>query len=216
MNKQTLCTGIGIGLFVGLIIAVPMQSSANDAIDFWLKNHKSTGAEYSSTPPLNILPEPSRFVRGRLKCARNVNAHLNHMGYRGTGSDIARSFFNYGKAVSGPQIGAIQVERRGRNPNAGHVQIVHSQRSDGVWTCRNPSSHLGKWTYQPCANPRVIAYRIPTGADLLPQRMYAGNVAKPRHAPFPVTASAYAPPVGYLGAAIMPASFIPSSYGAMK
>jgi hypothetical protein len=191
--SKSIYTGIAIGMIVGAvsaIIATPLPVNANDALAFW--NSNSTKAPFDIRPS-GVLPPAPRFVQGRLKCARNVNAYLNHLGYRGTGSDMARSFSTYGKPVSRPQVGAIQVERRGWGSKTGHVQMVHSQRSDGVWMCKNPSSRVGEWTLNPCANPRVIAYRMPTGAELLPQRMYAGNVAKPR-----------------------PASFIPSSYGAVR
>ena len=44
---------------------------------------------------------------------------LQHSGYRGTGSNMARSFANYGQRVSGPQVGAIAVIAHGRT--GGHV-----------------------------------------------------------------------------------------------
>lgn len=204
MRRAYLALATAGGMLGGLILASPVTSIAHDATAFWNSNHASGVSSIARHPSLNILPEPSRFVQGRLKCARNVNAHLNHLGYRGTGSDMAKSFLAYGQKISGPRVGAIQVERRGRNPNAGHVQIVHSQRSDGVWMCRNPSSRVGSWTINPCVNPRVIAYRMPTVNDMLPNRMYA---AAPSHKPFPRTVSAYAPPQGLFGAAMLPPAF---------
>lgn len=190
------------------LAALSISAAANNAIDFWNTNGSRPIAAPLDIKPGGALPASPRFIQGRLKCARNVNAHLHHMGYRGTGSDMARSFASYGKAVSGPQVGAIQVERRGRNPRAGHVQIVHSQRSDGVWMCRNPSSRVGAWTLNPCANPRVIAYRMPTGADLLTNRMYAAAPAKT----YRPMVSAYAPPEGTFGVAALPAAFITGRY----
>jgi hypothetical protein len=199
-------TRLAVGLCCAVIASGVTATANSDALNFWLTNGPSS--KPLDIRPGGALPAAPRFVQGRLKCARNVNAHLHHMGYRGTGSDMARSFATYGKPVSGPQVGAIQVERRGRNPNAGHVQIVHSQRSDGVWMCRNPSSRVGDWTLNPCANSRVLAYRMPTGADLLPSRMYTGNTAKPRQTPFPVAVSVLLlRRVGTFGPAIVPASF---------
>ena len=61
--------------------------------------------------------------RGSLWCARFMNMVLQREGYRGTGSDMARSFASYGQRVSGPQIGAIAVmSRRG----GGHVDASGS------------------------------------------------------------------------------------------
>ena len=75
----------------------------------------------------NIVAEARRYIggnptsRGSLWCARFMNMVLQHSGYRGTGSDLARSFASYGQRVSGPQIGAIAVMgRRG----GGHVGVV--------------------------------------------------------------------------------------------
>jgi hypothetical protein len=177
-------------------------TAAGDPIAFWQTNGRAP-------VPLDIrpggaLPASSAFIRGRLKCARNVNAMLRANGYRGTGSDMARSFLSYGVAVSGPRPGVIQIERRGWNPAAGHVQVVDHKRN-GVWMCRNPSSRVGQWVLQPCANSRVIAYRMPTAADILPTQFAAAPVQPSR------TVSAYAPPQGLFGAAILPAGFVPTS-----
>jgi hypothetical protein len=190
----------------------PYAAAANTALDFYRVDGPAAPLDIR---PGGALKASSRFIRGSLRCARNVNARLYKMGYRGTKSDMARSFLTYGQPIASPRIGAVQVERRGWSSTAGHVQMVVENRN-GVWYCDNPSSRIGDWVRQPCANPRVIAYRMPTAADLLQQRIYAGNAAKPRREPFPVTASAYAPPIGYLGTAIMTASFIPSSYGVAR
>jgi hypothetical protein len=157
----------------GAFIATCITAGANDALNFWNSN---TNASKPAAPldikPGGALAASSSFISGRLKCAENVNAMLRANGYRGTGSAMARSFFAYGKPVSGPRPGAIQVERRGVNPSAGHVQIVSHQQG-GVWMCKNPSSRVGRWTMQPCANPRVLAYRMPTIADVDTSRAYA-------------------------------------------
>ena len=67
----------------------------------------------------NVVAEARRYLggnptgRGSLWCARFMNLVLQHTGYRGTGSDMANSFAHYGQRVSGPQVGAIAVMRRG-------------------------------------------------------------------------------------------------------
>ena len=63
----------------------------------------------------SLVSEARRYLggnptgRGSLWCARFMNMVLQHTGHRGTGSDMARSFANYGQRISGPQIGAIAV-----------------------------------------------------------------------------------------------------------
>ena len=113
----------------------------------------------------NIVAEARRFLggnptgRGSLWCARFMNMVLQHSGYRGTGSDLARSFASYGQRVSGPQIGAIAVMgRRG----GGHVGIISGIDAQG-----NPimiSGNNGNRVREaPIARGRIYAYVMPTG-----------------------------------------------------
>jgi hypothetical protein len=186
---------------IGAVVASSIAATAaGDPLGFWQTN--------SARSPMDITPggalaASSTFIRGSLRCADNVNAMLRANGYRGTGSRAARSFLAYGKPVSGPRPGAIQVERRGWNPAAGHVQIVSHQRGDGTWMCKNPSSRVGAWVMRPCANPRVIAYRMPTAADVIGGRMLAGKPASPQRV---MTANAPIPANLTFGAGIVPAS----------
>jgi uncharacterized protein (TIGR02594 family) len=86
------------------------------------------GAMASSFTSSNVVAEARRHLggnptgRGSLWCARFANMVLQHSGYRGTGSDMASSFANYGQRISGPQVGAIAVMTRGRR--GGHVGII--------------------------------------------------------------------------------------------
>jgi hypothetical protein len=162
----------------------PTVKSALDITAPGYKRHREARKQEEPKSPV----VSSHFIRGRLKCAENVTAMLKANGYRGTGSAMARSYLSYGVAVSSPRPGAIQVERRGGNPNAGHVQIV-SHKSNGVWMCKNPSSRVGSWVLQPCANNRIIAYRMPTASDVL-STQYASRA---------VLHSAYAPATGIFG-----------------
>ena len=96
--------------------------------------------------------------RGSLWCARFMNMVLKHEGYRGTGSDMARSFASYGRRVSGPQIGAIAVmSRRG----GGHVGIISGIDAQG-----NPimiSGNNGDRVREaPVSRGRIYAYVMPT------------------------------------------------------
>ena len=70
--------------------------------------------------PANIS-EPTRPGWGPL--VRPLHEHgSGETGRRGTGSNMANSFANYGSRVSGPQVGAIAVMSRGKR--GGHVGIV--------------------------------------------------------------------------------------------
>src|SRR4030081_742711 len=112
----------------------------------------------------NIVAEARRFLggnptgRGSLWCALFMNMVLQHSGYRGTGSDLARSFASYGQHVSGPQIGAIAVMgRRG----GGHVGVV-----SGIDAGGNPivvSGNNGNRVREtPVSRGRIYAYVMPT------------------------------------------------------
>jgi len=112
----------------------------------------------------NVVAEARRYIggnptgRGSLWCARFMNLVLLHSGYRGTGSDLARSFASYGQRVSGPQIGAIAVMgRRG----GGHVGVV-----SGIDAMGNPivvSGNNGNRVREaPISRGRIYAYVLPT------------------------------------------------------
>jgi uncharacterized protein (TIGR02594 family) len=98
-------------------------------------------------------------ARGRLWCARFMNMVLQRSGYRGTGSDMASSFAQYGQRVSGPQVGAIAVMSRGRR--GGHVGVV-----TGTDTAGNPiviSGNNGNRVREaPVSRGRIYAYVMPT------------------------------------------------------
>jgi uncharacterized protein (TIGR02594 family) len=112
----------------------------------------------------NLVAEARRYLGGNptsrrsLWCARFMNMVLQREGYRGTGSDMARSFASYGRRVSGPQIGAIAVmSRRG----GGHVGIISGIDAEG-----NPimiSGNNGNRVREaPVSRGRIYAYVMPT------------------------------------------------------
>lgn len=120
----------------------------------------SSGGSGSS----NLVAEARRFLGGNptsrrsLWCARFMNMVLQREGYRGTGSDMARSFASYGQRISGPQIGAIAVMgRRG----GGHVGIISGIDAQG-----NPimiSGNNGNRVREaPVSRGRIYAYVMPT------------------------------------------------------
>ncbi len=66
-------------------------------------------------------------------CAAFVNASLGHAGVKGTGSNMARSFLNWGEEVAEPQRGDVAVFSRGdANGPYGHVGFFDSYNPDGT------------------------------------------------------------------------------------
>ena len=88
-------------------------------------------------------------------CARFMNMVLEKSGRRGTGSNMARSFANYGRRVSGPQVGAIAVMSRGRG--GGHVGIVSGIDKSGnpIIISGNHNRRVGEAVYP---RGRIYAY----------------------------------------------------------
>lgn len=78
--------------------------------------------DYMKTGGQNIDPAT------RAWCASFINASLNKAGYSGTGSDLARSFLQWGNAVEpgNVQPGDVGVYARGSDPKYGHAGIVES------------------------------------------------------------------------------------------
>lgn len=142
-----------------LLCAGPAYADSDRPINFLLEQQaptkeagKNRRASRNHVTRANVPP----FIRGRLVCARNVNAALAQRGIQGTGSALAFSFLRWGRP-SGPQPGAVRVSaRRG----GGHVMIV-SHQEDGKWLCLNPSTRRQQWQVVPCnSGSRAISYRI--------------------------------------------------------
>jgi uncharacterized protein (TIGR02594 family) len=113
----------------------------------------------------NVVAEARRYLggnptgRGSLWCARFMNMVLQHTGYRGTGSDMARSFASYGQRVSGPQVGAIAV--MGRRGGGGHVGVVSGldARGNPIVVSGNNGNRVRE---APVSRGSVYAYVLPT------------------------------------------------------
>lgn len=111
-----------------------------------------------------IVAEARRWIgtnptdMDRLWCARFMNFVLKKTGYRGTGSDMARSFASYGRRVGGPQIGAIAVMSRGRS--GGHVGVVSGIKRNGnpIIISGNHNHRVGEGVYP---RGRIYAYVMP-------------------------------------------------------
>lgn len=97
--------------------------------------------------------------RSNLWCARFMNFVLERSGFKGTGSDAAKSFASYGRRVSGPRVGAIAVMTRGKG--GGHVGIVSGIDEHGnpiVISGNNYGRKVGESVY---SRSRVYAYVMP-------------------------------------------------------
>ena len=114
----------------------------------------------------SLVAEERRYLgsgnptsRARLWCARFMNMVLERSGHKGTGSDMARSFANYGQRISGPQVGAIAVMSRGRR--GGHVGIVSGIDAKGnpIVISGNHGHRVAEATY---SRGRVYAYVMPS------------------------------------------------------
>lgn len=112
----------------------------------------------------------------RLWCARFMNFVLAKAGYAGTNSDAAKSFAQYGRRISGPQIGAIAVLTRGRR--GGHVGVVTGIDAHGnpIIISGNHGHSVGEAVYP---RSRVIAYVMPTGRSQPGQPEQAAARAAP-------------------------------------
>jgi uncharacterized protein (TIGR02594 family) len=127
-----------------------------------IEPQNSSPASFGSSS--NVVAEARRYLggnptgRSRLWCARFMNLVLERSGFKGTGSDMARSFASYGQRVSGPQIGAIAVmARRG----GGHVGVVSGIDANGnpILVSGNHGHRVGEAAYP---RSRIYAYVIPT------------------------------------------------------
>ena len=129
------------------------------------RSYRASRSAYAAVQPAAAMPsfggsglvaQARRYIgtnptgMGALWCARFMNMVLEKSGRRGTGSNMANSFANYGSRVSGPQVGAIAVMSRGKR--GGHVGIVSGMDSKG-----NPIVISGNY------NRRVAKSVIPRG-----------------------------------------------------
>ena len=73
--------------------------------------HSAAATDNDGKASSNVVTEARRWIGtnptslNRLWCARFMNFGLNRVGYRGTGSDLARSFASYGHRIGEPRVG---------------------------------------------------------------------------------------------------------------
>ncbi len=83
--------------------------------------------DYLTTGGVNLDPATTAW------CAAFVGATLKQSGMEGTGSNMARSYLNWGQEVKDPQRGDVAVFSRG-DPNGpyGHVGFFDGYNEDGT------------------------------------------------------------------------------------
>lgn len=146
-------------LSLATLPALATAPSDQSPLAFWGANAPKNAARFSGTVgvPLDILPKPKGYVRGRLTCAVNVHRALAQRGVKGTGSALAKSYTTWGAPSRRPVPGGVAVYHRGRSSTSGHVAVVAS--ASGM--CWNPSARRQDWQLVPCQQGRFIGYRAP-------------------------------------------------------
>jgi len=115
--------------------------------------------EFLSNGGVNLDPATTAW------CAAYVNSTLAQSGYKGTGSNMARSFLNYGEPVDQPQQGDLAVFSRG-DPNGpyGHVGFFDGRNEDG--TVRVLGGNQGDAvSYSNYPEDRLLGYRRPVAGE---------------------------------------------------
>lgn len=137
--------------------------------------------DYLTTGGANLDPATTAW------CAAFVNATLKQSGMTGTGSNLARSFLNYGEGVDTPTKGDIAVFSRG-DPNGpyGHVGFFEGYGPDGKIRVLggNQGDSVSVAEYGP---ERLLGFRRPSaGGQSAPAVDPIGEVIAANNAPKPV------------------------------
>jgi uncharacterized protein (TIGR02594 family) len=101
-------------------------------------------------------------------CAAFVNSSLGQAGMKGTGSNLARSFLDWGEAVDQPQKGDIAVFSRG-DPNSiyGHVGFFDSYTPDGKINVLG-GNQSNQVSLSPYDSGRLLGFRRAPGGGVVP------------------------------------------------
>jgi uncharacterized protein (TIGR02594 family) len=110
----------------------------------------------------DVVAEARRYLGGNptgrksLWCGAFMDMVLKKTGHKG-GGNLARAYANYGRRVSGPQVGAIAVMTRG---GGGHVGVVSGVDASGnpIVISGNHNDIVAESTYP---RGRIIAYVMP-------------------------------------------------------
>lgn len=141
-----------------------------------LDEHTQAAAiqDFLKTGGANLDPQTAAW------CAAFINSSLGQAGIQGTGSNMARSFMDWGQATDAPQPGDIAVFSRG-DPNGpyGHVGFYAGENPDGTVRILggNQGDSVGIRNY---TTDRLLGYR--TAVD---QGVKQGNALSQPQTPPP-------------------------------
>jgi len=117
----------------------------------------SHNAEIVSWMKLTTLPE-SMWNDETAWCSVFVNAAFELNGFQGTRSAMARSWLNWGTAISDPYEGCLVVfERPAGGPTAGHVAFFVKNENGKVWVVGGNQSNMVSEVWYDMAG--VLGYR---------------------------------------------------------
>lgn len=160
----------------------PIDIAAN-AIGLNEGDKKAALTDYLTTGGANLDPATLAW------CAAFVNSTLKQAGMEGTGSNMARSFLDWGQPVDQPQRGDIAVFSRG-DPNGpfGHVGFFEGYNPDGTIRVLggNQGDAVSVASYSP---DQLLGFRRGEGNALEPQQqptMMGDNMLRPTLADFGV------------------------------
>lgn len=125
------------------------------------RDQKAALSDYLSTGGANLDPATTAW------CAAFVNATLQQTGVKGTGSNLARSFLDWGEEAKDPRRGDLAVFSRG-DPSGpyGHVGFFDGYNEDGTIRVLggNQSDAVSLGSYSP---DRLLGFRRAPGDNAL-------------------------------------------------
>ncbi|MGL4309161.1 MAG: TIGR02594 family protein [Paracoccaceae bacterium] len=136
------------------------------------RDQRAAIQDYLTTGGANLDPATTAW------CAAFVNATLEQTGVKGTGSNMARSFLDWGQEVSDPQRGDLAVFSRG-DPNGpyGHVGFFDGYNPDGtIRVLGGNQGAEGSVSLSNYSPDRLLGFRRAEGE---PQNAFAGSMAVP-------------------------------------
>jgi uncharacterized protein (TIGR02594 family) len=138
------------------------QHGRRDSARALAQSHSNSA--YGGATSNSLVSEARKYIgtnptrRGSLWCGAFMDLVLKRTGHRG-GGNLAKAYASYGTRVSGPQVGAIAVLRRG---GGGHVGVVSGVDPNGnpIIVSGNHNRTVAESVY-PAG--RVTAYVLPGG-----------------------------------------------------
>jgi uncharacterized protein (TIGR02594 family) len=140
-------------------MANPLLDKAASMLGMNERTQRAALMDYLKTGGVNLDPATQAW------CAAFVNSTLKQSGMEGTGSNLARSFLNYGEAVDKPQEGDIVVFSRG-DPKGpyGHVGFYKGMSPDGKYINVLGGNQGDAVSVKQYPADRLLGYRRPAAA----------------------------------------------------